>query len=144
MSRLLHGRDSLWFDSCKRPPPVCDHSVFAFWVVTYRTFDCMRLNWIFLINLQRGREFKPKKPSVGVVWILFDWNNTSITSLLNTQYIVFVSEKKCISQLNQSQWRLKLSMQCWQQSFQEERRETTWQLHKEIWRDSSTVWTEIF
>ena len=57
----------------------------------------------FFINLQRGREFKPKKPSVGVVWILFDWNNTSITSLLNTLYIVFVSEKKCISQLNQSQ-----------------------------------------
>ena len=57
----------------------------------------------FFINLQRDREFKPEKPSGWVVWILFDCNNTSITSLLNTLYIVFVSEKKCISQLNQSQ-----------------------------------------
>ena len=63
----------------------------------------MRLKWIFFINLQRGREFKPKKFSLGVVWILFDWNNTSITSLLNTLYIVVVSEKKCISLLSQSQ-----------------------------------------
>ena len=36
----LLGRDSLWFDSCKRPPPVSDHSVFAFWVVAYDRFDC--------------------------------------------------------------------------------------------------------
>ena len=26
-------------DSCKRPPPVRDHSVFAFWVVAYGRFD---------------------------------------------------------------------------------------------------------
>ena len=31
----LLGRGPLWFDSCKRPPPVGDHSVFAFWVVAY-------------------------------------------------------------------------------------------------------------
>ena len=49
---------------------VSDHSVLAFWVAAYGKFDCMRLNWIFFINLQRGREFKPAKiPSVEVVWI---------------------------------------------------------------------------
>ena len=37
----LLGRGPLWFDSCKRPPPVSDLSVLAFWVITYRRFDCM-------------------------------------------------------------------------------------------------------
>ena len=36
----LLGKGSLCFDSCKRPPPVSDHSVFAFWVVAYGRFDC--------------------------------------------------------------------------------------------------------
>ena len=33
------GRDPLRFDSCKRPPSVSDHSVFASWVVAYRRFE---------------------------------------------------------------------------------------------------------
>ena len=37
----LLGKDPLRFDSCKRPPPVSDHSVFASWVVAYRRFDCI-------------------------------------------------------------------------------------------------------
>ena len=41
MSSLL-GRDPLWFDSCKRPPPVSDHSVLACWVVAYGRFDCIQ------------------------------------------------------------------------------------------------------
>ena len=41
MSSLL-GRDRLWFDSCKRPPPVSDHSVLAFWVAAYGRFDCIQ------------------------------------------------------------------------------------------------------
>ena len=36
----LLGRGCLRFDSCKRPPPISDHSVFAFWVVAYGRFDC--------------------------------------------------------------------------------------------------------
>ena len=39
----LLGRGALWFDSCKPPPPVSDHSVFAFWVVAYGRFDCTSL-----------------------------------------------------------------------------------------------------
>ena len=31
----LLRRGPLWFDSCKRPPPISDHSVFAFWVVAH-------------------------------------------------------------------------------------------------------------
>ena len=30
---LNYEGDPLWFDSCKRPPPVSNHSVFTFWVV---------------------------------------------------------------------------------------------------------------
>ena len=40
----LLGRDDLWFDFCKRPPSVSDHSVFAFWVVAYGGFDCITRN----------------------------------------------------------------------------------------------------
>ena len=40
MPRSLLGRGPLGFDSWKRPPPVSDHSVFAFWVVAYGGFDC--------------------------------------------------------------------------------------------------------
>ena len=36
----LLGEGPLWFNSCKRPPPVRDHSAFAFWVVAYGKFDC--------------------------------------------------------------------------------------------------------
>ena len=35
------GRNSLWFDSCKRQPPLSDHLVLAIWVVAYRRFDCI-------------------------------------------------------------------------------------------------------
>ena len=49
MSSLL-GRDPLWFDSCKRPPPVSDHSVLEFWVVAYGRFDCIQC----FGNLLRG------------------------------------------------------------------------------------------
>ena len=38
----LLGREPLQFDSCKRPPPISDHSVFAFWVVAYGSFDCIK------------------------------------------------------------------------------------------------------
>ena len=93
----LLGRDPLWFDSCKRPLSLC---ILGGRLQKVRLYEA-KLD--FFINLPRGREFKPKKPSVGVVWILFGGDNPSITSLLNTLYIVFVSEKKCISQLNQSQ-----------------------------------------
>ena len=34
--RPLLGRGPVRFDSCKRPPPVSDHSVFAFSVIAYR------------------------------------------------------------------------------------------------------------
>ena len=30
---LNYEGNPLWFDSCKRPPPVSNHSVFTFWVV---------------------------------------------------------------------------------------------------------------
>ena len=36
--------DPLWFDSCKRPPPVSNHSVFAFWVVAYGMFKSCNCN----------------------------------------------------------------------------------------------------
>ena len=36
MPRPLLGRGPVRFDSCKRPPPVSDHSVFAFSVIAYR------------------------------------------------------------------------------------------------------------
>ena len=35
------GRNSLWFDSCKRPPPVSDHLVLAIWGVAYGRIDCI-------------------------------------------------------------------------------------------------------
>ena len=38
--RPVPGRDSLWFDSRKRPPPVSDHLSLTFWVVAYGRFDC--------------------------------------------------------------------------------------------------------
>ena len=39
----LLRRGPLWFYSCKRPPPVSDNSIFAFWVVAYGRFDCINL-----------------------------------------------------------------------------------------------------
>ena len=33
------------FDSCKRPPPVSDHSVFAFRVVAYGRFSFLPGHW---------------------------------------------------------------------------------------------------
>ena len=51
----LLGKGLLWFDSCKQPPPVSDHSVFTFWVVvtggwtvflhTYHNFVFICLFW---------------------------------------------------------------------------------------------------
>ena len=38
---------ALWFDSCKRPPPVRDHQIFAFWVLAYGRFDCIKL-WLLI------------------------------------------------------------------------------------------------
>ena len=38
---------SLWFNSCKWPPPVNDHSVFSFWGVTYGRFNCTQF-WIVI------------------------------------------------------------------------------------------------
>ena len=49
MPRTLLGKYHLWFDSCKRPPPVSDHSVFAFWVVAYGRFDCIYAWWLIFI-----------------------------------------------------------------------------------------------
>ena len=40
------GIDPLWFDSCKRPPPVSNHSVFAFWVVAYGRFESCNCNQV--------------------------------------------------------------------------------------------------
>ena len=37
----LLGRGPLLFDSCKRLPPVTDHSVLAIWLVAYWRFDCI-------------------------------------------------------------------------------------------------------
>ena len=39
----LLERDPLRFDSCKRPSPVNDHSIFPFWLVAYGRFDCIQL-----------------------------------------------------------------------------------------------------
>ena len=39
MTRLLLITDLLQFDSQKQPPPKSDHLHFAFWVVTYETFN---------------------------------------------------------------------------------------------------------
>ena len=36
------------FDSCKRPPPVSDFSVFAFWVFAYGSFDCIFIGGDFV------------------------------------------------------------------------------------------------
>ena len=41
----LLGSGPLWFDSCKRPNAVSDHSVFAFRVVDYGRFDSSLLKF---------------------------------------------------------------------------------------------------
>ena len=41
MTGPLHERATLWFNSCKRPPPISNHLVYAFWVVAYGRFDCI-------------------------------------------------------------------------------------------------------
>ena len=46
MPGLFLGIDPLWFDSCKRPPPVSNHSVFAFWVVAYGRFESCNGNQV--------------------------------------------------------------------------------------------------
>ena len=40
LGRNPPGPWPLWFDSCKRPNPISDHSVFAFWLVAYGKFEC--------------------------------------------------------------------------------------------------------
>ena len=65
----LLGRDPLWFDSCKRSPPVSDRSIFAFWLVAYGRFDCVfRKNCDTLIVANsRGHPQMEIKES----WVLF-------------------------------------------------------------------------
>ena len=46
---------SLWFDSCKRPPPVSDHTIFTFWVVAYGRFECI-MNFVFATLLMDRRQ----------------------------------------------------------------------------------------
>ena len=43
VSGPLFGRAPQWFDSCKRPPPVGDHSSLHFWVVGYGRFECKKI-----------------------------------------------------------------------------------------------------
>ena len=57
------GIDPLWFDSCKRPPPVSNHSVFAFWVVAYGSGSSP----VIVIRLELSRT--PRK--VSLQWSLF-------------------------------------------------------------------------
>ena len=54
---LCLGKGPLWFDSCKQPPPVSDHSAFAFWVIAclleirlYRVITCSALG----LYIQQG------------------------------------------------------------------------------------------
>ena len=44
VTALLLEKDPLQFESRKRPPPVSDHRLFAFWVVAYWSFDRMVLS----------------------------------------------------------------------------------------------------
>ena len=83
----LLGRDPLWFDSCKQPLSLC---ILGGRLQKVRLYEA-KLQ--FFINLPRGRECKPKKPSVGVVWILFGGDNTSITSLV-IHCISFLFQRK--------------------------------------------------
>ena len=48
-SRVFFSEETsgLWFDSRKRPPPVIDHYVFAFWVGAYGRLDCSLLFQFF-------------------------------------------------------------------------------------------------
>ena len=54
--------DPLWFDSCKQPPPVSNHSVFAFWVVACGRFKSCNCN-------QAGTFENTRK--VSLQWSLF-------------------------------------------------------------------------
>ena len=50
----------LWFDSCKRPNPIRDHSVFAFWLVAYGRFECIS-NMMSTIGMFQGAEKVQKR-----------------------------------------------------------------------------------
>ena len=60
--RLL-GREPLWFNSCKQPPPITDHSVFAFWVVAYGRFDCITLDSLLTDTSVRWTPLEVKQTS---------------------------------------------------------------------------------
>ena len=47
VSGPLLGRDPLWFVSCKRPHPVCDHLVCIF-MVAYGRFNCINIDTKFV------------------------------------------------------------------------------------------------
>ena len=51
----FRGRNPLWFDSCKRPPVISEHSVFAFWFVAYGRFEC-RSKMMSRIGMFQGAE----------------------------------------------------------------------------------------
>ena len=38
---LFSGEALVWFNSCKQPTPVSDHSVLTFWVAACGRFDCI-------------------------------------------------------------------------------------------------------
>ena len=63
---LFSEETPLWFNSCKRPPPVSDRLVFAFWVVAYGRFDCSYMLQIFLYKSEKKYEFqkREKKPTL--------------------------------------------------------------------------------
>ena len=53
MPGLLLRGDPPRFGSCKRPPPVSDRSLFAFWVVAYGRFDCIIIIIIIIIIISQ-------------------------------------------------------------------------------------------
>ena len=68
------GKGALWFDSFKRPPLVSDHSVFAFLVVAYGRFDCIRLRavsflWSHSCSWARVRGRRRARPKCNSILI---------------------------------------------------------------------------
>ena len=49
------GKKPLWFYSSEGPPPISDHSVFAFWLVAYGRFEC-RSKMMSTIGMFQGVE----------------------------------------------------------------------------------------
>ena len=73
----LLRRDPLWFDSCKRPPPVSNHSAFAFWVVVYGRFDCDE------ITIYQNQEALRLILKEHHVWRIFALTNDSLREINN-------------------------------------------------------------